>query len=125
MRIEKNKVYSSYFAKASKEIPDKYLVSIAIETPNNWGGWYCRELNPPRYLLYKFKNSEISKEEFKEAYVKEVLSKINALELYNKLKGKVICCWERSGEFCHRHIAIEWLKSQISEELIIGEIEYD
>ena len=125
MIIDKNKIYSSYFARAVREIPDKYLVSIAVETPSNWKGSYCRELNPPKYLLYKFKNREISEEEFKYAYINEVLSNLDAMELYNKLKGKVICCWERAGDFCHRQLVMDWMESKIGSIAIGSELKYE
>lgn len=120
--IDKNKVYSSYFAKASKIIPDKMLISIAITTPDNWHGEYLRELRPPVSLLYKYKNNLIDTVEYERVYRAEVLNWLDASEIANKLKGKVICCWERSGCFCHRHLVLRWLEEQLGNTIIGGEI---
>ena len=30
-------------------------------------------------------------------------------DVYNALKGKVICCWEKPDDFCHRHIILDWI----------------
>jgi uncharacterized protein (DUF488 family) len=26
------------------------------------------------------------------------------------LEGKVLLCYEKSGDFCHRHLVAEWLR---------------
>lgn len=120
--IDKSKIYSSYFARAIKIFPDKMLVSISITTPENWRGAYLRELRPPVSLLYSYKNGLITTEEYEEVYRKEVLDWLNAREIADKLRGKVICCWERSGSFCHRHIVLKWLGEELGEHIIGGEI---
>lgn len=59
--IDKNKVYSSYYARACKIIPDWRLVSISIGIPDNFNGSIMRELNPPQQLLYDYKNVYVTK----------------------------------------------------------------
>lgn len=120
--IKNNKIYTSYFARASKIIPDRRLVSIALTSPDGWRGSYFRELNPSPSLLSGYKNGRVSTEEYKETYHFETLSKLKPEKVYEVLKGKVLCCWEKSDSFCHRHLVTEWLKENLGEEAIGGEI---
>ena len=120
--IDKNKIYTSYFTKANKIFPDRMLVSISITSAQIFNGSYARELNPSKELLWEYKNGEISTEKYDEWYTETVLDKLNPFEIYEKYKGKILCCWEKSGEFCHRHIVIKWLADNLWEEIIGGEI---
>lgn len=120
--IKNNKIYTSYFARASKIIPDRRLVSIALTSPEGWKGTYFRDLNPSPSLLSNYKNGRVSTEEYKETYYFETLRLLSPEEVYNSLKGKVLCCWEKSDSFCHRHIVIEWLRENLGEDIIGGEI---
>lgn len=120
--ILNDKIYTSYFARACKIVPDRRLVSVALTTPEGWGGIYLRELNPTPALLYSYKNGTITKQEYEEEYRKYILSNIDPILLSNKLMGKVMCCWEKTGEFCHRHIITAWLEEAISTDIIGGEI---
>lgn len=43
-------------------------------------------------------------------YWKQVLSKLDPLEVYNDLDGLVLLCYEKNDEFCHRHIVAEWFE---------------
>lgn len=120
--IKNNKVYSSYYARACKIIPDRRLVAISIGIPENFNGTILRELNPSQQLLFDFKNSLCTEEEYIDRYKTDILNKLNAVEIYNKLKGKVILCYCGKNSFCHRHIVLDWLKQELGEECIGGEI---
>lgn len=120
--IHKDKVYSSYYARACKIVPDRRLVAISIGIPDNFGGAIMRELNPPQWLLYKYKNGQISEADYKEAYYNEVLNKLNPKEIYEKLKGKVILCYCGQDKFCHRHLVIEWLRDNLGEDTVGNDI---
>lgn len=119
--IRKDKVYSSYYAKACKIIPDFRLVAISIGIPDNFNGEILRELNPSKELLYRYKNKLCDEEEYIKTYTDETLNKVNSSKIYEKLKGKVILCYCKDT-FCHRHIVIDWLKREIGQSIIGGEI---
>lgn len=120
--IKNDKVYSSYYARACKIIPDRRLVSISIGIPDNFNGEIMRELNPSGSLLYRYKNNLCDEQEYTETYITEILSKLDAFEIYNKLKGKVILCYCGKDSFCHRHIVMNWLKQNLGDEVTGGEI---
>lgn len=120
--LKRNKVYTSYFARASKIVPDRRLVSISLGTPEGWRGRYYRDLNPSKSLLFAYKSGSISDAEYEETYKFETLSRLNPNEVMEDLKGCVLCCWEKSGEFCHRHLVMKWLAENLGSEFIGGEI---
>lgn len=120
--ISKDKVYTSYYARACRIIPDYRLISISIGIPNNFNGEIMRELNPPEWLLYSYKNGNITEDEYSKIFYEQVLSKLNPVDIYNKCKGKVLLCYCSKDSFCHRKIVLEWLKNNISEDIIGYEI---
>lgn len=56
---------------------------------------------------------KISEEEnnkyYIEEYYKEVLSKLDPMEVYDELEFTTLLCYEEPTEFCHRHIVAEWI----------------
>lgn len=120
--ISKDKVYTSYYARACRIIPDYRLISISIGIPNNFNGEIMRELNPPEWLLYSYKNGNITEDEYSKIFYEQVLSKLNPVDIYNKCKGKVLLCYCGKDSFCHRKIVLDWLKNNISEDIIGYEI---
>ena len=120
--IKNNKIYTSYFARASKIIPDRRLVSVALSTPDYWGGSFARQFNPSASLIHKIKNKEITPEEYEIYYKAEVLDKLDPVDEAVELYGKVLCCWEKPGNFCHRHIILKWLADAVGDSIIGEEI---
>lgn len=43
-------------------------------------------------------------------YQSEVLDTLNPQEIGRILDGKILLCYERPDQFCHRHLLAEWLK---------------
>lgn len=122
IKLDNNKVYSSYYAYACKVYPNFRLVSISIGIPDNFGGSILRELNPPDWLLKGYKYGNTTEAEYIEIYNREVLSKLNPNDIYNKIKGKIILCYCGKDSFCHRKIVLEWLENNLGKEVIGGEI---
>lgn len=120
--LSKDKVYISYYARACRIVPDYRLISISIGIPNNFNGEIMRELNPPEWLLYSYKNGNITEDEYSKIFYEQVLSKLNPLDIYNRCKGKVLLCYCGKESFCHRKLVLEWLKNNISEDIIGYEI---
>ena len=120
--IKNDKVYTSYYARACKIVPDRRLVAISIMVPDNFGGQFMRELNPPDYLLCGYKYGSITEDEYIETYNKVVLDKLNPIEIYERLKGKVILCYCGKDKFCHRRLVINWLINNLGQEVFGGEI---
>lgn len=120
--LDRNKVYTSYYARACKIVPDWRLIAISIGIPDNFGGKTMRELNPPLNLLYDYKSGKCDIQEYKERYYRAVLSGLDAEKIYNKVKGNVLLCYCGKDKFCHRQLVLEWLVQNLGEEVYGGEI---
>ena len=116
--IKRDKVYSSYYARACRIVPDRRLVAISIGIPDNFGGEIMRELNPPESLLISYKSGRCTEEQYIEIYKREVLDKLNAKDIYEKLKGKVICCYCGKDKFCHRQLVMNWIATELGDEYV-------
>lgn len=120
--IDNNKVYASYYAMACRIVPNNRLVSISVGVPDNFKGSLLRELNPPSKLLYEYKNNIINENEYALRYTKEILDRLDPMMIYNSLKGKVMLCYCGAGKFCHRTLVLNWLRENVGNEYIGGEI---
>ena len=73
------------------------------------------QLAPKRAFWEIWHNNigKISEEENNRYYIKQyyekVLSKIDIEELLKDEKDPILLCYEKKGEFCHRHIVAEYL----------------
>ena len=104
-------IYTSYFANI-KNLPENLrLISIARSTPKYVSCEKCVELFPDWEIINLVKTSlgKESEEKYTEAYL-EQLEKLDAKEIANKLQNSVLLCYEKHGDFCHRHIVAKWLR---------------
>lgn len=120
--IRKDKIYTSYYARACKIFPDSLLVSISLGIPTGFNGRIYRKLNPSQSLLSAYKSGRITETEYAEIYYNETLNKLDPFEVYNDLKGKVLLCYCGKDKFCHRHIVLEWLIDNLGEAINGGEV---
>ena len=100
-------IYTSYFAKA-KKLNDGYLVLGITRFPPSKLKENIAFIAPSEELLYKYKTGKVSEEEYEKIYLKEVGTNIDLFAQYLDVLGKdkhvVMCCYESSDKFCHRHI---------------------
>lgn len=114
-------IYTSYFGKY------KGTEGVSIAQGARWyKGERATELAPSPELLNWYKltmlnlNIHTDKEyvrfetkniqrKYEEKYLQQ-LNKLNPAKIYNKYDGKVLLCFEKSSEFCHRHILAKWLR---------------
>lgn len=112
-------IWTGYYAQMKKY---KQLglvpVSIAYKTPLWYDGETCFELAPPRMLLIKYKDKVITQEEYIKEYEEFLKNRVNWTNVIEKLytisdnhdgKDLILCCFEKSSDFCHRHILSEYL----------------
>ena len=102
-------IYTSYFAKYRyQNINSGEGVSIAISAPAGFKGRTYKQLAPSYSLLKRYKDGLINPKEYTQIYQQEILSKLDPRLVYQQLDNCVLLCWEKSGEFCHRHIVAKW-----------------
>lgn len=119
-------LYTSYFAYFSKKEKPNNLISIATKTPEWFGavdtypklfpGWDIVNFYKKSFNQLKTQQAaqvESSLKELQnwyiETYYSKVLSKLDPYEVLNDLNHKIILCYEKPGDFCHRYIVASWL----------------
>lgn len=107
-------IYTSYFS--SKKYNKENGISIARYN-KFWDGESYPLLYPSANLLawWKGLSKEAQrKQEFQDTYWQyywlEVLSKLDPDKIAKELDGKVLLCYEKSTDFCHRHLVAKWLR---------------
>ena len=107
-------IYTGYFAQAKKY--KGILMSVAGKTPKSFNGIKLRCFMPKFWFFQKWKNGEISNDEYVEIFKKEVLDHINKESIKNFLssdKDLFLLCYEKSDDFCHRHIVADWIRNEL------------
>lgn len=98
-------------------------ISIARYAPRNTPAGYhaFKKLAPGPWF------NSVSTTRYIELYDNEILAKLNPEKTWNELHllagnaEPVLLCWERPGEFCHRHLVAGWFE----RELGVTVTEYD
>ena len=108
-------IYTSYFS--SKKYNKEKAISIS-RWNKFWDGPVYPLLAPSETLLFWWKDLpeharqlEECKKQYTDAYYKETLAQLNPHWVAQALEGKVLLCYEKSEDFCHRHLVAEWLRS--------------
>jgi hypothetical protein len=84
----------------------------------------CIELAPQKEWFFQWKNGEFNNNKYIELYYETVLNKLNAQELYEEFgEDAVLLCYEKSNEFCHRHLIADWFNKEL--KLNVNEIFFD
>ena len=106
------KIYTSYFANSRALSKDGVMaISIARYTPKWFNGPRYTAVAPTSYML----SSACSREEYLKKY-NEILSRLDPkqtvaiIESISRGKDVALCCYEKPGDFCHRHLLAEWFK---------------
>lgn len=107
-------IYTSYFSSHKYHPEDG--ISIA-RWSSFWKGPTFEALAPSEQLLIWWKSLPKAlqdlpeaQEHYKRVYTEQTLSRISPAEIAMILEGKTLLCFERSDEFCHRHIVAKWLR---------------
>ena len=102
-------IQTSYYQK-SGSLPN--AVGISQGVPKWYTGALYKKLAPP-WEIVKIENEAT----FRRLYHEKVLSKLNPVHVADDLEGKVLLCWELSGQFCHRRLVAEWLEKNLLIEV--------
>ena len=107
------------------------LISISGDLGKraSFTGKSIKEFAPKRKFWDVWHNNigKISEEDntryYIEEYYKQVLSKIDVMELLKYEQKPVLLCYEKSSEFCHRHVLAEYINIVYGIE--VKEVEID
>ena len=119
-------IYTSYFGN-HKHFPKSAIVlGITRFPPAWWTGINIDKLAPSEQLLRQYRNKEIDEYIFTMEYQQELrdrgLTQEKVKDFFETLGGDkdiILCCYEKTGEFCHRHVFADWM----AKVLTITELE--
>jgi len=116
------KLYTSYFGNVPKLASAGIVpVSISRFSPSWFHGVEYKELTP------SFENLALKyhPEQYTKVYQETVLGTLSPLQVLRDLveigngKDVAICCYEKPGSFCHRHLVSEWLNFRIKAKPLV------
>jgi hypothetical protein len=73
----------------------------------------------PKYDFFSaYKAGKIDADGYTEQFIEKVLMPLNPHEIYATICGRfgddaTLLCYEKPGDFCHRHIVAAWFKSNL------------
>ena len=107
-------IYTTYFAMLRKMPEDVVPIAVCARPPVNWDGLCVEELIPPYKDFQEWKGTG-NNDKFAEQYKKKVLNRLepevvsNWLQYLAEGRDVALVCYEKSSDFCHRHLIREWL----------------
>ena len=124
---------TSYFAKFNKlseEEKEKYYPIVISTTIPKWYSEYKEHhtFMSPKNILPKYKNGEISWEQYTIEYI-ELLNRLEEIqsiyEFYSNIeieeeKEVVLLCYESGEKNCHRHLLTDYIREK--NNIIIEEL---
>ena len=113
-------IYTGYYAKLKKYEEDGlYPISISGKVPDFYTKAYWSDFAPRYEDFLEWKAGKIDDLEFTKKY-REWLDSLNKQEIRDVIKeledegNKIVfLCYEKSGDFCHRHILADWLEENL------------
>ena len=115
-------IYTGYFAKL-KEYENNGLIPISIsgKAPDFYNGIEYKRFAPSWSIYNNYKNGNIDEFGYTERYKKEILDKLNPVEIKQFLtsfdKDIILLCYEKQGDFCHRHLVADWIESNLGKSV--------
>ena len=122
-------IYTSYFGKL-RSLPDNIIpISITMGAPPWFNGVNYNKLSP-KYDFFSEWKRDGDDERFSKCFREQVLDKLSPLRIVselqlmipNEIKEKMqspiyineevniaLICYEKSSDFCHRHLVADWL----------------
>ncbi|MGL5574443.1 MAG: DUF488 family protein, N3 subclade [Bacteroidales bacterium] len=114
-------VRTSYFSGLkSKGINPTDCIAICRVVPNGWTGEKAIRLAPSQPLLKAMLDGYLGEKEFERLYIEQLESSIDdasKIRLARFVDGKVLVCYEKTGDFCHRHILAKWMRERCGIEV--------
>ena len=109
-------IYTSYFAKL-KSLPDNIVpISICGKAPDWYKGLQYKKLAPKYDFFMKWKENH-DNDYYIKCFNEQVLDKLDPMRVYQELCSLAksddiaLICYEKSSDFCHRHLVANWLNN--------------
>lgn len=113
-------IRTSYFS-INANHPD--AVSISLYSPDWFHGEEYTLLTPQREMFRMWKDHpNLGNDWYRDQFYKTTLINLDVHKVARDMEGKVMLCYEKSGDFCHRHLVADWLRDAGYE---VEEIKYE
>ncbi len=102
-------LFTSYYARNGKH---PSAISISAKAPFYYAGKTYPPLAPSWDLLKAYKSGTIDSDGYTAWYLKILIEerKLDPNKVIEELgDGAVMLCYEKIGDFCHRHVVADWL----------------
>lgn len=110
------KLYTSYYAKSGTHLK---AISISANAPAFYSGDKYLALAPSWELIRAYKSGQVDESGYVEWYMRLLKDRklIPQQVADNLAEESILLCYEKSGDFCHRHIVAEWLEAGADVEV--------
>lgn len=112
-------IYTSYFGNSRKlAAANVKPICIAVGRPKFFIGPQMLDVAPTPYMI----SSACQPDEYIRLY-KGILSKLSAFKVVEQIKSLsegrdvALCCYEKTGDFCHRQLLAEWITQNTGIEV--------
>lgn len=106
------RIFTSYFGRtALLQRSGIVPIGIALWLPRWYSGKSMKSVDPTAYMV----KGDITQDRYVELYNKEILGKLRVEEVVYEIerlsggKDAALLCYEKPGDFCHRHLLADWL----------------
>ena len=113
------KIYTSYFGNSRKlNAAGIKIICVAIGRPRFLSAPQMINVAPTRYMV----SGPCSRDEYLRLY-NQILSKQDASQVVKQIEmlsggsDVALCCYEKPGDFCHRHILAKWITDNTGVEV--------
>lgn len=114
------KIYTSYFANSKKLHNENIVViGIALYPPKWYVGPSLKMVSPSYDILHNSKDHD----DYERRFFSEILEKrdpkvfLSNIERLAKGKYVALCCYEKPGDFCHRHLVAKWMNEKLGLQI--------
>ena len=115
------RIYTSCFGNSKKlQQAGIKVIGIALYPPRWFYGISLKQVAPTKSILFA---KDETQEDYIRRYKAEVLASqdmrqfLKAVEAAGGGQDVALCCYEKPGDFCHRHILAEWIKEKTGVEI--------
>lgn len=109
-------IYTTYFANLRNLPSDVVPIAICASVPSGFVGCKYSVLAPTYSILMEYKANH-NEELYRTRYWNQILKGLNPRTVVKQLydiscsRDIALVCYEKSSDFCHRHIVAEWLQA--------------
>lgn len=107
-----------------KKIPENIVkISICGKVPEWYDGIQYKKVAPKYKFFMEWKENK-DNNFYIEHFNSEVLDTLSAQSVYEDLERLsngndcVLLCYEKPGDFCHRHLVADWLSEKLNIEVV-------